>query len=174
VVEADAEQLPFDDAGFDCVGSVFGTILAPQPEVVARDLFRVVRPGGTVGMTAWTPESFAVEQFAIGRKYVPPQPGQPLVEEWGAEETVRARFHGLAARVELEKRTLPHEADTPEQLLADIGRSAGTWEAAPRALPPERFDAMEAEFTELVRRRGGDGPVRIDNEYVVIVARGRG
>jgi hypothetical protein len=35
-------------------------------------------------------------------------------------------------------------------------------------------DAMEAEFTELVRLRRGEGPVRIDNEYVVIVARRRG
>ena len=27
------------------------------------------------------------------------------------------------------------------------------------------------EFCEVVRCRGGDGPVRIENEYVVIVAR---
>jgi hypothetical protein len=33
---------------------------------------------------------------------------------------------------------------------------------------------MTREFLELVRRWGGDGPVRIDNEYVVIVARRRG
>jgi hypothetical protein len=33
---------------------------------------------------------------------------------------------------------------------------------------------MEAEFGDLVRRRGGDGPVRIENEYVLIVARTRG
>jgi hypothetical protein len=52
--------------------------------------------------------------------------------------------------------------------------AAGSWEAARRTLPPERFAAMEAEFVELVRRRGGEGPVRIDNEYVVIVARRRG
>jgi ubiquinone/menaquinone biosynthesis C-methylase UbiE len=58
-VEADAEDLPFNDARFDCVGSVFGAMIAPRPELVARELFRVVRPGGTVGMTAWTPRSFA-------------------------------------------------------------------------------------------------------------------
>ena len=57
---------------------------------------------------------------------------------------------------------------------AELGATAGSWEAARRALPSERFDAMEAEFTELVRCRGGEGPVRIDNEYVVIVARRRG
>jgi SAM-dependent methyltransferase len=159
---------------FDCVGSVFGVMLAPRPEVAAGELFRVVRPGGAVGITAWTPESFAAPQFAIGRRYMPSQPGQPLAEEWGVDETVRERFDGLAARVELEKRTLTIEASTPEALVEDLGASAGSWEAARRVLPSERFEAMVAEFTELVRRRGGEGPLRIDNEYVVIVARRRG
>jgi SAM-dependent methyltransferase len=173
-VEADAEELPFDDASFDCVGSVFGAMLAPRPDVMARELFRVVRPGGTVGMTAWTPGSFAAELFAIGRKYAPAQPDQPLAEEWGDEQTVRERFGGLAARVELDRRTLPLEAETLEEFVADTRSSAGGWEAARGTMPPERFEAMEREFVELVRRRGGSGPVRIDNEYVVIVARRRG
>ena len=173
-VEADAEELPFDDASFDCVGSVFGAMLAPRPVVMSRELFRVVRPGGTVGMTAWTPGSFAAEQFAIGRKYAPSQPDQPLAEEWGHEQTVRERFDGLAARVELEKHTLPLEAETLSGFVAETRASTGSWEAARRNLPPERFEAMEREFVDLVRRRGGRGPVRIDNEYVVIVARRRG
>lgn len=66
------------------------------------------------------------------------------------------------------------EAESPEALTSEAGGSAGMLEAARRALPPERFEAMTGEFLELVRRRGGDGPVRIDNEYVVIVARRRG
>src|SRR5262245_16538035 len=40
-VEADAEDLPFEDDRFDCVGSVFGAVIAPRPEVVARELVRV-------------------------------------------------------------------------------------------------------------------------------------
>jgi ribosomal protein L17 len=59
-VEADAEALPFEDARFDCVTSTFGAMFAPRPEVVARELFRVVRPGNTVGMANWTPEGFQV------------------------------------------------------------------------------------------------------------------
>jgi hypothetical protein len=33
---------------------------------------------------------------------------------------------------------------------------------------------MRAELLELVRRRGGDGPVTIEHEYALIVARRRG
>src|SRR5919197_2484903 len=101
-VEADVEDLPFEDGRFDCVGSVFGAMIAPRPEVVAAELFRVTRPGGTVGMTAWVPGSFTAEIIALGRKYAPPQPDQPLSEEWGVEETVRQRFGDLAGSVECE------------------------------------------------------------------------
>ena len=76
---ADVEDLPFADASFDCVGSVFGAMIAPRPRVVAEELFRVVRPGGTVGMTAWTPDSFFSELFTISREYAPRPPDQPLL-----------------------------------------------------------------------------------------------
>src|SRR5919205_848017 len=71
-VVADVEALPFEDGRFDCVGSVFGAMIAPRPRVVAEELFRVVRPGGTVGMTAWTPTGFSAELFRLGRSYAPP------------------------------------------------------------------------------------------------------
>ena len=74
-VRADVEELPFEDARFDCVGSVFGAVFAPRPEVMASELFRVVRPGNTVGLTAWTPDSFTVELFGVGRRYSPPPAG---------------------------------------------------------------------------------------------------
>ncbi len=48
--EGDAEALPFPDASFDLVASVFGAMFAPRPELVASELFRVVGPGGTVAM----------------------------------------------------------------------------------------------------------------------------
>jgi SAM-dependent methyltransferase len=89
---ADAEALPFDDARFDCSASVFGSMFAPRPEVMAAEMFRVVRPGGTVGLAAWTPTGFQGRVFALGMKYVPPAaPG-------GAERnSVGGRGHGAAA-----------------------------------------------------------------------------
>ena len=102
-VEADVEALPFEDGRFDCVGSVFGAMIAPRPRVIAEELFRVVRPGGTVGMTAWTPRGFSAELFRLGRSYAPPSDGQPLSDEWSDEAKVRERFDGLAARFEIER-----------------------------------------------------------------------
>jgi SAM-dependent methyltransferase len=174
-VVADAEELPFEDARFDCVGSVFGAVFAPQPEVVARELFRVVRPGGTVGLVGWTPGSFAVELFGVRRRYLPPPAGLPEAELWGEEETLRARLDGLAARIELEQLSIAWEGESPEDLVTGFERDAPMQAAARAALSPEQQDAMHADLLDLVRHRnGGDGPVRIDADYLQIVARRRG
>jgi SAM-dependent methyltransferase len=53
--EADAEQLPFADAGYEIVASVFGAMFAPRPQLVASELFRVTKPGGLVAMANYSP-----------------------------------------------------------------------------------------------------------------------
>jgi ubiquinone/menaquinone biosynthesis C-methylase UbiE len=172
-VEADAEDLPFEDGRFDCVGSVFGAMIAPRPRVVAEELFRVVRPGGTVGMTAWTKEGFSADLFALGRSYAPPS-DQPLSDEWSVEENVRERFDGLAARFEVERRTLPWTGESPEAIVGAMAGSSPDAVALRKTLSAERFEDYQARLIELFRKRGGDGPVAIDVEYAVIVARKRG
>src|SRR4051812_43238097 len=143
-LEADAEDLPFDDGRFDCVGSVFGAMIAPRPRHVAEEMFRVARAGGTVGMTTWTPESAAVRLFEVSRRYRQPTPELPEIEEWGREETVEERFDGLAARVRMERRTLEWAAeslDAFEAAFAETPMAA----ALRQALSPEKWDEMNAE-----------------------------
>ena len=54
-LEADVEALPFASSSFDCVLSCFAAMFAPRPEVAAKEMFRVVRPGGVVGFANWSP-----------------------------------------------------------------------------------------------------------------------
>jgi SAM-dependent methyltransferase len=174
-VEADVEDLPFDDGRFDCVGSVFGAMIAPRPRVVAEELFRVVRPGGTVGMTAWTPRGFTADLFRLGRSYAPPSGDQPMSDEWSVEENVRERFDGLAARFEIEVRALPWRFDSPDEMVSALGTSAPPWVAAKQNLPPERWESLTSEARELAERWAGDArPIELENEYALIVARKRG
>jgi ubiquinone/menaquinone biosynthesis C-methylase UbiE len=173
-VEADAEDLPFEDERFDCAGSVFGAMIAPRPERVAAELFRVVRPGGTVGMTAWRSDSLVPRIGEITRRYAPPGLPQPLPEEWAEEETARARFESLAARVDFEIRSLPSEAGSPEEYVERLADSAPPLVAARHAMPSQAYEAMRREILDYVRSRSGDGPVVLDNAYALIVARKRG
>jgi SAM-dependent methyltransferase len=174
-VEADVEALPFEDSRFDCAGSVFAAFFAPRPEVAAAELFRVVRPGNTVGLTAWTPDGFFGRLQALVQSFVPLPDGLPLPQEWGNEETVGARLDGLAGHVEFERPTLPLTADSPEAYADEFAATAPTFAGARARLGDERAEELRGAIADLAREwSGGDGPISIEAEYLVIVARKRG
>jgi len=61
--EANAEQLPFDDGVFDAVVSNYVVHHLARPEVVFREISRVLKPGGRFVFVVWgAPE----EQSSIG------------------------------------------------------------------------------------------------------------
>lgn len=173
---ADAEELPFEDARFDCVTSVFGAMFAPRPERVASELFRVVRPGSTVGFVAWTPDSYLGRNFALRAKYVPEPTGVPEPTEWGREEIVRERFEGLAASVDFERRTARFAWPSLDEMQRFFAANAGPAIAAREALSESEREAMGAENEELVRElnQATDGSVLLEPEFLVTVARRRG
>src|SRR5262249_6390475 len=50
---ADAEAMPFGDASFDGIVSTFGVMFVARPEDAARELARVCRKGGRLGIVTW-------------------------------------------------------------------------------------------------------------------------
>ncbi len=97
-VEGDAEALPFPDATFEAVTSVFGVMFAPRHAVAAGELARVCRPGGRIAVAAWTPEGFVGRTAAIAAEVVPSRPPWALSPmSWGDETHVRALFAAHAA-----------------------------------------------------------------------------
>jgi ubiquinone/menaquinone biosynthesis C-methylase UbiE len=89
--EGDAEELPYPDASFDVVASIYGAMFAPRPERVAAELKRVTRPGGTIAMANWTKEGFVGQMFKIFARFIAP-PGMPSPVLWGDESVVRERL----------------------------------------------------------------------------------
>ena len=81
--EGDAEHLPFPDEAFDVVLSTFGVMFAPDQAQAARELLRVCRPGGKVGLANWPPDGLTGQGFRITAEYVPPPPGVPPPTLWG-------------------------------------------------------------------------------------------
>jgi SAM-dependent methyltransferase len=173
-VVADVEELRFDDASFDCVMSVFGAMFGPRPERVASELFRVVRPGGTVGMANWGNRGFQSEMFEVLDRYAPNRPPElPNPRDWGEEEVIRERLGGLAGSIEVEPRMLPWEFGSFAEMAA-LFRDHG-----PRGLeelPDDKLGALAGELQAVVERwnSAGDGSVRIEAEYTLVVARKRG
>ncbi|MEO6801667.1 MAG: class I SAM-dependent methyltransferase, partial [Granulicella sp.] len=98
--EGDAEQLPYPDASFDAVVTMFGAMFAPRPELVGAEFARVLKPGGLLAMANWNPASFTGDMFRATSRHVPPPPGLAPPVLWGDETTVRERLAASFTRIE--------------------------------------------------------------------------
>jgi SAM-dependent methyltransferase len=175
-VVADAEELPFEDDRFDCAASVFGAMFAPRPELAAKEMFRVVKPGGTVGLAVWGPYGSQGEVFEALARYAPPLPeGVPQPRDWGVEEIAEQRLGPLASSLSMERRTLHWEFDSWDHMWQTL-QSAGPGAAAAKSMPQETLEQMTRAVQEVVERhnRGDGGRIVLEPEYLEIVARKRG
>jgi len=169
--DADVEELPFQDDRFDFVTSVFGAIFAPRQGVAASEMLRVLRPGGSVGMANWTPESFSRQMNDVFSKYTPPPPiDLPSPFAWGEEQAVHALFEG-ATSIKLDRRALEFKFESFDAMRFAF-ESHGGAVMAKQTLPPDVYESSGREFEALVRElnEGTGGSILIRNEYLLVKA----
>src|SRR6478752_6696029 len=104
-VEGDAENLPFPDASFDAVLSIYGAMFAPDHDRAAAELARVCRPGGRIALASWTPDGFIGETFRVFSRHLPPPAGLQPPVRWGDEAYLKDLFGPAAASVRSYRRT---------------------------------------------------------------------
>lgn len=96
---ADAEDLPFPDKHFDVVLSTYGAMFTPDHTRPAREMLRVVRDGGRIGLANWTPEGFIGQLFKVIGAYIPPPAGLKSPALWGTEPHIVELFGAEAADI---------------------------------------------------------------------------
>jgi SAM-dependent methyltransferase len=174
-VEGDAEKLPFPNASFDHVLSVFGVQFAPRHEVAAAELARVCRPGGDVGLVNWTPAGLIGELFTIMGGYLPSPPefaGAPPL--WGSEEHVGSLFEGAGMELEFSYGSNPWRFDSAELWVAFLEEHYGpTLKARERLSSEGRWEECRGEVIAMAERRNAasDGSLLLWAEYLVAVGR---
>jgi SAM-dependent methyltransferase len=150
--EGDAEQLPYSDASFDVVMTMYGAMFAPRPAMVAAELARVCRPGGLIAMANWTPQGFVGKSFAISASKLPPPEGVPAPVLWGDEQTVRERLGPYASRLDMVRREAlfdyPHG---PSGIVEFFREYFGPTKVAFSRLDAEGQKAFAAELENLWR-----------------------
>ena len=173
LVEGDAESLPFPDGSFDAVTSVFGSMFAPDHEQAAAELLRVCRPGGTIALASWTPDSFIGELFRTVGAHVPPPAGVRSPMLWGTEPHLRTLFGEGIASLELEERTFTFRFTSAEDFVTFFRTWYGPTLKAFAALEGDARDALELDLLELARawnRLAGTDAIAIPATYTEAVA----
>jgi ubiquinone/menaquinone biosynthesis C-methylase UbiE len=173
-LEGDAEKLPFPDARFDVVVSMFGAMFAPQPALVAVELLRVCRPDGLIAMANWTPTGFVGKNFAITSKYLPPPENLEPPVFWGKEEVVRERFAKLGWKVEAKPVNVEFKYPFGAAEVVKLFREY----FGPTKVAFSRLDAagqagLAADLENLWadHNEGGPNEIHVKAEYLEVLAR---
>ena len=170
-VEGDAEALPFPDASFDVVSSVFGSMFAPDQEKTAAELARVVKTGGRIGIVAHTPDGFIGNLFKVIGKHVPPPAGLRSPIQWGTEARLRELFIGKIADLKAEKRFYTFRDRSPEHFIEYWRSFYGPTLKAFESVGESGRAALEEDMLELIGRFNSaqDGTMVVPSEYLETV-----
>lgn len=169
----DAEDLPLPDASADVVVSSFGCMFAPRHAVTAREIARVVCPGGRIGLLTWPPDSAVADFLALVGAHMPPPPDvaePPLL--WGDLDHARSAFAGTGVTLAGEHGTITFAFDTAEEATDLYLTHFGPLVAARAALEPmgrwqPLADAIAAHFAGLAEPDG----LRMVSDYLLIAGR---
>jgi SAM-dependent methyltransferase len=169
--EADAEALPFADATFDVVLSTFGVMFTPNQERAAAELQRVCRPGGRIGLTAWTPAGFIGQMFKIVGRHVPPPTGVRSPLEWGTQARLTELFDGVT-RLDAPPRDFVFRYRSAQDWLDTFRTYYGPTLKAFAALDEDGRQELGTELLDLANAHNtsSDGTLRIPSEYLEVVA----
>lgn len=171
--EGDAEALPYEDASFDVVATIFGAMFAPRPELVAAEMLRVCRPGGRIAMGNWTREGFIGQMFSTFARFIAP-PGMPSPVLWGDENIVRERFGTRVSDLNLKRVIYQFDYPfSPEDVVEFFRQNYGPTTRAFATLGATDQVDLRKELVELWTSNNKAGSLThtiVDAEYLEVVA----
>jgi SAM-dependent methyltransferase len=152
-VVGSAEDLPFDDAAFDVVISVFGVVFAADADAALSELVRVLAPGGRALITAWLPGGALHRMIGIRGRAVAAATGEqpPRRFAWQDRDALSDAVGRLGARVSVEDAEVTFAADSPEAFLAAGREHPREVVARPALERAGTLDAVEADILTALR-----------------------
>jgi SAM-dependent methyltransferase len=168
--EADAEDLPFADASFDVVLSTFGVMFTPNQEQAAKEMLRVCRPGGKIGLANWTPDGLIGRLFKVLGQYIPPAAGVRPPSLWGTKPHLDMLF-GSGATVTATPRKFVFRYRSPQHYLDIMRAYYGPVHKAFAALDEAKQKALAADILKVVAEfnKANDGTMAAPGEYLEVV-----
>lgn len=173
-IAGDAEDLPFDDERFDHVLSSLGVQFVPRHEVVASELVRVCRPGGTIALGNWAADSYIGRMWTVMRPYMPTPPAYASPPAgWGRADHIRELFAEHPVELTLERYSLDFTAESAEGFIDFFADYYGPLLQARNKLSADgRWESLRNELITLSAEinSADDGGFRAPSDYLVILA----
>lgn len=168
--EADAENLPFQDASFDAVLSTFGVMFTPDHARAASELTRVCRRGGKIGLANWTPDGMIGRLFKVLGKHVAPPAGVAPPSLWGTKPHLELLF-GATGTVSATARHFNFRYRSPQHCLDIFRTYYGPVHKAFGALDAQKQAALEKDILALFGEcnTAKDGTMVAPSEYLEVV-----
>lgn len=173
---ADAEELPFEDGRFDVAISTFGSMFTPDHMRPAREMLRVVRNGGRIGLANWTPDGFIGQLFKVIGAYIPAPAGLKSPALWGTEPHIVELFGAQSADIRTVRKNFNFRYRSAAHWLQIFRDFYGPMHKAFAALDLTGKNALEKDIIALLNRcnTGGHGSLVVPGEYLEVVITKRG
>lgn len=171
-VVADAQDMPFEDASFDVVLSVMGVMFAPDQHRAAEELLRVCRPGGSIGIAAWPPDSSIADFFQAHGRYGPPPPdGLHPPFRWGTADGLQQLLGKGASSISTERRSVRMYYHSPEHAVDVLTRHFGPTMLTLQDLSDALRKRLRQDLVELHRssNQATDGTLVDEAEYTLAI-----
>jgi ubiquinone/menaquinone biosynthesis C-methylase UbiE len=168
----DAENLPYPDASFDVVLSTVGVMFTPDQDRAAKELLRVCKPGGKIGLANWVPDGYVGNMLRTVGKHVPPPAGVKPPPLWGTEDRLRELLGEEVSSMESRRRTYVFRYLSANHFIEQFRSYYGPVHKAFDSLDEDGRDAPENDLKELIGEWNisGDETVVLPSDYLEVVA----
>lgn len=167
----DAEALPFADNQFDALISTFGVMFARDPEAVARELARVVRPGGRISLANWAVGGSVHQMFKMIRSYRPADANPaPSPFDWGQTARV-VELLGEQFELEFEVGTSFFRPESGAKAWATFSTGFGPVVSLLETLDESRSSELKNEFIDFHEAHRNGAGIDLRRPYVITKAR---
>jgi len=167
----DCERLEeIADRSFDVVSSTCGVMFAPDHEATARELGRVTKSGGRLGLVNWDPEGGVGKMFGMMKPFQPPPPeGAGVPFDWGRREHVEELLAD-AFQLEFEDGISTYRPASGEDYWEVFSTSYGPTKALVDSLDEKRREELHRTWVEFFEEHYGEnGRIAHPREYLLVL-----
>lgn len=173
----DVCELPFPDNTFDAISCRLGFMFFPDMQLAAKEMFRVLKPGGRIVTSVWDGPDKNFWVTAIGgtinknMQLPPPAPEAPGMFRCAKKDLIEGLFKQAGGKntsvSEVVGKLNCGTAETYWNMMTEV---AAPFVSALSKADDVMYEKIKAEVLELVNQKFPDGNVVIEGNSLVIYA----